>query len=189
MLESANTKSWVCVWMVAELLSWVSGPLPSEGQSQLSHFHGGERDQFSMALGFQDIVQHLVCLSPEGNMDHRHQQIPSAQLHQDHDMATSSSLSLVVSMALAGTSGLTDPNGLSNNVVPELQIGPGYWPRPWVAAQPSMVTGAMDINTDAGCGRTMDPDTKPLAAAWALMSLWPQVAAQATLICRALAAV
>lgn len=42
----------------------------------------------------------------------------------------------------------------------------------------------MDVNTDAGCGRTQS-----LAAAGALMSLWPQVAAQATLICRALAAV
>lgn len=43
----------------------------------------------------------------------------------------------------------------------------------------------MDVNTDAGCGRTVDPDT----ILGALMSLQPQVAVQATLICRAVAAV
>lgn len=105
-------------------------------------------------------------------------------------MATTSSLSLVVSMALGDTSGLTDPNGLSSNVVPGLQIGPGCWPRPRAAAQPSMVTGAepwTSIQMLAVAG--LWTQTQSLAAAGALMSLWPQVAAQATLICRALAAV
>lgn len=44
---------------------------------------------------------------------------------------------------------------------------------------------AMDINTDPGCGRTLDPDMASSSGS-SLMSTWPQVAIQATLICMVL---
>ncbi|ERE81248.1 kelch-like protein 2 [Cricetulus griseus] len=41
---------------------------------------------------------------------------------------------------------------LDNNMVPDCS------PDPLASALPLIVSGAMDINTDPGCGRAMDPD-------------------------------
>ncbi|KAL6089692.1 hypothetical protein STEG23_026103 [Scotinomys teguina] len=76
---------------------------------------------------------------------------PSCSRIRDQDMTTtSSSLGLGVTMALSGSTDLSDGHGSSSNVVPD---------RRQSHSQSSVVTGATDINTDPGCSRTLDPDT------------------------------
>ncbi|KAL6036598.1 hypothetical protein STEG23_016661 [Scotinomys teguina] len=96
-----------------------------------------------------------------GNIDNRHQR--RTQLHQDHRPKHGHQhiLDPVVTVALGGSTDLSDQSGPSNNVVPELQHGPWWLPRPMEAEQPLVIKGAVGFNTDAGCGGTRDPGIVP----------------------------
>lgn len=76
----------------------------------------------------------------------------------DPNMALSSSLGLDITMALGGSVGHSDQYGPSGSLTLGHQHSLRWWPKPWVSAQPSMETGAMDIHTDPGYGRITDPD-------------------------------
>ena len=53
----------------------------------------------------------------------------------------------------------------------------GPWSEKWPYWWYQVVSGVMNINSDPGCGRTMDPNM-PLSVAQAQMSSWPQVVTQ-----------
>lgn len=89
------------------------------------------------------------------------------------DVASSSSWSLDVTMAQGSSANLSDPQRPSSSVVPGLQHGPRWWSRPWAVTWPSTVTGAVDLNTDPGCGRPCK-QTWPLATVQAWMLILPR---------------
>lgn len=63
-------------------------------------------------------------------------------------------LDLDVTMALGG---LHMPLGSSFRKQPDLR----WWPKSLSSSWPSMVPGALDINTDYGCSSVMNPDMAP----------------------------
>ncbi|KAL6038663.1 hypothetical protein STEG23_001648 [Scotinomys teguina] len=68
------------------------------------------------------------------------------------------------SLGLDITIGHSDWHGPSSSMALRYQHGLMYRPRPRISAQPLMITGEMDINTDPSCSMATDPD----------MALWQQ---------------
>lgn len=74
-----------------------------------------------------------------------------------------------------GSTGLPDHYGSEDSMALGHQHGLRQLIRPWGSAGPSVVTETMDINSDIGSCRAMDPDI-PLAEVQACMLSWAQVA-------------
>lgn len=68
-------------------------------------------------------------------------------------MVLDNSLGSDVILALIGIAGHQDWHILSDDMVPKHQHVPRWQSRPQTSAQPLIITGPMDIDTDLGCGR------------------------------------
>lgn len=66
------------------------------------------------------------------------------------DMVFGNSLGLDVIVALVGIARSPRSYGPSGNLPPKHQHVPRWQTRPWAYAQPLVVKGAMDIDTDSG---------------------------------------
>ncbi|XP_052574744.1 uncharacterized protein LOC128097911 [Peromyscus californicus insignis] len=76
-------------------------------------------------------------------------------------MVPGSSLGSDVTMAPGESAEHTDQHGPNGRVALGQQHGPMWWPRPLASAWHLMASGAVDINSDPGCCRAMEPDIAP----------------------------
>ena len=82
----------------------------------------------------------------------------SCSQNTDADTALGSSSGQDVTMAPSGSTGHPDQYGPSGSMTLGHQHGLKWLSRPWASAQSSVVTGAMDINSDPDWFRVMDRD-------------------------------
>lgn len=74
------------------------------------------------------------------------------------DMVLGDSLGVDVIVILVGTVDPLNQRGPSSGLALKCQHVPWWQPRPQASAQLSVVIGVINIDTDPGYGRAMDPD-------------------------------
>ena len=112
---------------------------------------------------------------PRDNMGHGHQHRPQMQQDYGPRHCLWWQLRPGCHHDSCGNTSHPDQCGPGGNMTLRHQHGLRWLTRLWAPAWPSVVTGVMDIGTDPDCDRAMNL-TRPLAAAQAQTSPWPQMA-------------